>query len=150
MIDEWKYDQEENHTNLSSWTIFKKDYRDFDYYLVNLKVDTSRNGFVLDSTRFLLDDERNVLLEAVNIRHYLDNHLLRYGDYIGDGIRLSEQRKGYAAKMIEFALEECRKLGFERLLMVYDKDNIDSTKSIINNDGVFENEFTNENGRIEQ
>ena len=35
MIDEWKLDQEINHTNHSPWAIFKNDYHDFDNYLSN-------------------------------------------------------------------------------------------------------------------
>ena len=43
--------------------------------------------------------------------------------------------------MIGLALDECRKLGIDRVLMVCDKDNIGSAKSIINNGGVLENEI---------
>ena len=35
-------------------------------------------------------------------------------------------------------------------LMICDKDNIGSAKSIINNGGILENEFINSNGEIEQ
>ncbi len=52
--------------------------------------------------------------------------------------------------MIGLALQECRKLGIKRVLMVCDKDNIGSAKSIINNGGILENEFANEEGGIEQ
>ena len=31
MIDEWKLDQEMNHTNHAPWAIFKNDYHDFIY-----------------------------------------------------------------------------------------------------------------------
>lgn len=150
MIDEWKHDQEVNHTNHSPWAIFKNDYHDFDYYLANLEVDSPCDGLVPDSTFFLLDDERNILLGAVNIRHYLNDYLLQHGGHIGDGIRPSERKKGYATKMIRLALEECRKLGIEKVLIVCDKDNIGSAKSIINNGGVLENEITDEDGTIEQ
>ena len=51
--------------------------------------------------------------------------------------------------MIALALEECRKLGLEKVLMVCDKDNIGSAKSIINNGGVLENEVEVD-GVIEQ
>ena len=40
----------------------------------------------------------------MNIRHYLNGYLLREGGHIGDGIRPSERRKGYAAAMIRLAL----------------------------------------------
>ncbi len=150
MIDEWKLDQEVNHTNHSPWAIFKNDYHDFDYYLANIELRTPQEGLVPDSTFFLLDEERNILLGAVNIRHYLNEYLLKEGGHIGDGIRPSERRKGYATKMIGLALEECKKLGIDKVLMVCDKDNIGSAKSIVKNGGVLENEFTDDAGVINQ
>lgn len=150
MIDEWKKDQELNHTNHSPWAIFKNDYHDFDCYLANLEVTSSCDGLVPDSTFFLFDDKRNILLGAVNIRHYLNEYLLQHGGHIGDGIRPSERNKGYATKMIELALDECRKLKINKVLVVCDKDNIGSAKSIINNGGILENEIIDEDGTIEQ
>ena len=43
---------------------------------------------------------RNILLGAVNIRHCLNDYLLKYGGHIGDGIRPSERGKGYATNRI--------------------------------------------------
>ena len=51
--------------------------------------------------------------------------------------------------MIALALEECKKLGINKVLMVCDKENIGSAKSIINNGGVLENEILVD-GVIEQ
>lgn len=150
MIDEWKEDQEKNHTNHSPYAIFKNDYHDFDYYLENLELAEARDGLVPDSMFFLLDDDRDRLLGAVNIRHYLNEGLLRDGGHIGDGIRPSERRKGYATKMIGLALEECKKLGIDRALICCDKENIGSAKSIMNNGGVLENEITDEDGEVVQ
>ena len=150
MLDEWKIDQQINHTNHSPWAIFKNDHHDFDHYLENLEIKSETDGLVPDSVFFLLDEDRNRLLGAVNIRHYLNEHLLRDGGHIGDGIRPSERRKGYATEMIRLALIECRKLGIDKVLIVCDKDNIGSAKSIINNGGVLENEIVNSDGVIEQ
>ena len=150
MIDEWKADQELNHTNHSPWAIFKNDYHDFDHYLEHLEVKTASEGLVPDSVFFLLDEDRNRLLGAVNIRHYLNEALLKEGGHIGDGIRPGERRKGYASEMIRLALIECRKLGIDRVLMTCDKDNVGSVKSIIKNGGVLENEFVNSDGVTEQ
>ncbi len=150
MIDEWKLDQEINHTNHSPWAIFKNDYHDFDYYLENLDLKEPKDGLVPDSTFFLLDDERNILLGAVNIRHYLNDYLLLHGGHIGDGVRPSERRKGYATEMIGLALIECKKLGIDKVLIICDKDNIGSMKSIVKNGGVLENEIVGKDGRIEQ
>ena len=51
--------------------------------------------------------------------------------------------------MIGLALEECRKLGIDRVLMVCDNRNVGSAKSIINNGGVLENEMVVD-GNVEQ
>lgn len=150
MIDEWKIDQEINHTNHSPWAIFKNDYHDFDYYLANLEHKEPIDGKVPSSTFFLLDTERNILLGAVNIRHYLNDYLLKYGGHIGDGIRPSERGKGYGTEMIRLALIECKKLGINKVLMVCDKDNIASAKTIINNGGILENEIIDEDGDTNQ
>ena len=150
MIDEWKLDQEINHTNHSPWAIFKNDYHDFDNYLQNLELKEPVDGKVPDSVFFLLDEESNRLLGAVNIRHYLNDYLLKYAGHIGDGIRPSERGKGYGTEMIRLALIECKKLGIDKVLMVCDKSNIASSKSIIKNGGILENEIVDENGKISQ
>ena len=150
MIDEWKYDQKVNHTNRSPYAIFKNDYHDIDYYLDNLDFKVPTDGHVPTTTFFLLDVDRNRLLGAVNIRHYLNEDLLKDGGHIGDGIRPSERRKGYATEMIRLALIECKKLGIDKVLMVCDKDNIASAKTIINNGGILENEIIDEDGKVEQ
>lgn len=150
MIDEWRADQEKNHTNGSPWVIFKNDPRDFEKYLAELETKTEKDGLVPDSVFFLLDTKRDRLLGAVNIRHYLNDRLLRDGGHIGDGIRPSERRRGYATELVRLSLVECRKLGIDRVLMVCDKDNIGSAKSIIRNGGVLENEVVGDDGEIEQ
>ena len=150
MLYEWKADQEENRTDRSPWKIFKNDPADFRYYLENLEYKEPVGGFVPDSVFFLLDESRNRLVGAVNIRHYLNDALLRDGGHIGDGIRPSERRKGYGTKLVSLALEECRKLGIKKVLMVCDKSNPASAKTIIRNGGVLENEIVSPDGAIEQ
>ena len=150
MIDEWKADQEINYTDRSPYAIFKNDCHDFDYYLENLELKTATKDRVPDSVFFLLDESRDRLIGAVNIRHYLNDALLKSGGHIGDGIRPSERGKGYGNEIVRLALIECRKLGIDRVLMTCDKENIASAKSIIKNGGVLENEFINSDGKIEQ
>lgn len=150
MMEEWlaHYDGHDKN-ELTPRAIFRNDYRDFDCYISRLERDKPQDGMVPDSTFFCFDDERNIMVGAVNIRHYLNDYLLKYGGHIGDGIRPSERRKGYATKMIALALDECRKLGLQRVLMVCDRDNVGSAKSIINNGGVLENEVEKD-GVVEQ
>ena len=148
MLDEWKADQETNHTNHSPWAIFRNDHHDFGYYLEHLEQKVETDGWVTDSVFFLLDEDRDRLLGAVNIRHYLNEKLLRDGGHIGDGIRPSERRKGYATELIRLALAECKTLGIDKVLITCDKDNIGSAKSIRKNGGMLENELTTSDGDI--
>ena len=101
MIEEWKLDQQVNHTDTSPYVIFKNDYHDFDYYLDNLELkEPIPQGFVPDSTFFLLDEERNRLLGAVNIRHSLNEHLLKVGGHIGDGSTIPLEPDPWAASTL--------------------------------------------------
>ena len=136
MFEEWYGTGEK----IIPYAIRRLDYHDFTYYCEHLEVKDTDEGLVPDSTFFCLDMDRNIVVGAVNIIHYLNESLLLNGGHIGDGIRPSERRKGYATQMISLALQECQKLGINKVLMVCDKDNIGSAKSIINNGGVLENE----------
>lgn len=150
MLEEWKNDIIENHTNISPWRIWANDFHDFDDYVKSINAtEELNNDWVPDTILFCLDRDRNIFVGAVSIRHYLNDKLLKTGGHIGDGIRPGERRKGYATAMIALALEECKKLGITRVLMCCDKNNIGSAKSIIKNGGVLENEIE-EDGHIEQ
>lgn len=137
MLEQW-YAVEER---IIPYAIRRLDYRDFDNYLANLEVKEGTPGLVPDSVFFCLDEERDIFVGAVNIRHSLNEHLLLNGGHIGDGVLPSERRKGIATAMIGLTLEECRKLGLDRVLMVCDRDNVASAKSILKNGGVLENEI---------
>lgn len=146
MMDEWTACGEP----IVPYAIRKTDYHDFASYAASLEVtENNEKGLVPDSTFFCLDTERNILVGAVNIRHRLNEFLLQHGGHIGDGIRPSERRKGYTTQMIALALEKCRELGIERVLMVCDKSNTGSARSIQKNGGVLENEVLHE-GKTEQ
>ena len=145
MMDEWTAANE----RIVPYAIRKNDYHNFEYYLENLEIKEEIDGKVPDTTLFCLDVDRNIFVGAVNIRHYLNEAMLLNGGHIGDGIRPSERRRGYATKMISLALEECKKLGIDKVLMVCDKNNIGSAKSIMNNGGILENEIV-VNGVTEQ
>ena len=136
LLDEWYATGEK----IVPYAIRKANYHDFDRYVSAIEGPGDGGETVPDSTFFCLDVERNIFVGAVNIRHSLNAGLLLYGGHIGDGVRPSERRKGIATQMIALALKECRKLGIRRVLMVCDKENIGSAKSILNNGGVLENE----------
>lgn len=145
MMSEWS----EIGEKIVPYSIRKNNYQDFDNYVKGLEEEKIEPGMVPATTLFCLDCDRDIFVGAVNIRHYLNESLLLNGGHIGDGIRPSERRKGYATKMIGLALEECKKLGIHKVLMVCDKNNIGSAKSIIKNGGILENEIEVD-GIIEQ
>ena len=122
MLKEW-IDYNENHpeANTSPNAIFRNNYEDFAYYLEHLEYKEPREGLVPDSTFFCFDEKRNLMVGAVNIRHDLNDYLLKYGG----------------------------KLGLTRVLMTCDKNNIGSAKSIIRNGGILENEVW-ENDSVKQ
>ena len=140
MMDEWTKTGE----NIIPWAIRKVDYHDFDAYLKSLEESEPASTF------FAYDRERDILVGAVDIRHSLNEALLLDGGHIGDGVRPSERRKGYATAMIALALDECRKLGIEKVLMVCNKENTGSAKSIQNNGGVLENEINVEGETVQR
>ena len=68
MLDEWYSTGEK----IIPYAIRKIDYHDFEQYCANIEVTDESNGLVPDSTFFCLDVDRNVMVGAVNIRHYLN------------------------------------------------------------------------------
>lgn len=136
MMDEWTAANEK----IFPTSIAINDYHNFDYYMKNLCREKEINGIVPETTYFCLDLDRDIFVGAVTIRHYLTEKLTLNGGHIGDGIRPSERRKGYASAMIGLALIEAKKLGITKVLMCCEKRNIASAKSIMNNGGVLENE----------
>lgn len=105
---------------------------------------------VTASTYFLMNAQQDKILGAVNIRHKLNENLLKVGGHIGYGVAPSSRRCGYASKMLAMALEKCRELGLEKVLVTCDKNNIASAKTILSNGGVLENEITEDSGNIVQ
>lgn len=146
MMDEWLAKEK----SFSPYAIRKNDYRDFDFYLEHLELKKAEGDKVPDSVFFGLDEDRDIFVGAVDIRHYLNADLLQSGGHIADGVRPSERGKGFATAMIAMALEECRRMGMSRVLMTCDKTNAASARTIVKNGGVLENEIINEEGELEQ
>ena len=146
MMDEWIASGEK----IVPKAIADHDYHDFEQYCQSLDVKEATDDMVPSSTYFCLDKDRNIIVGAVNIRHYLNERLLRSVGHIGDGIRPSERRKGYGSTMIALALEKCREMHIPRVMMACDRNNIASARSIMHNGGILENEVKNDDGVIMQ
>ena len=75
----------------------------------------------------------------LSVRPNLDTpYLITYGGHIGYGIRPSLRRRGYGQIILSLALEKCRDMGLNRILITCDSDNLASKKIIERNGGEFE------------
>ena len=77
MMEEWISSGEK----IVPYSIRRLDYEDFENYCNNLEIKDDSSGLVPDSTFFCLDEDRNIIVGAVNIRHYLNESLLLNGAY---------------------------------------------------------------------
>lgn len=102
--------------------------------------ETCPPGFVPQYFYFLVDSQDHIL-GAITIRVRLNEYLLLSGGHIGYGIRPSERRKGCATVMLALALQKCRAMGLQKVLVTCDKENVGSAKTIQKNGGVLENEI---------
>jgi predicted acetyltransferase/broad specificity phosphatase PhoE len=144
--DEWL----ESKEDMVPWVI-KKDPSNFEAMVQFLNDNEQGHnlpeGWVPDSTFWLINENKR-LLGVVNIRHRLTEILLNSGGHIGYGIRPSERRKGYATKLLSLALEKSKKLEIKKALVLCNEDNTGSFKTIINNGGIPDSDFIEEDGTI--
>lgn len=134
-------DSMDGTAGLSIYKTFEEWYEAFND---NLKEETVREGLV-PATTYLALDESEKLIGMIDIRHRLNSNLLNFGGHIGYSVRKSERRKGFATKMLKLALEKCTELNINEILITCDKNNIASSKTIIANGGILENEIFDPN-----
>lgn len=93
-------------------------------------------GFVPSETWFL--EDKGKLLGAINIRHYLNDHLKQIGGHIGYGVVPSERKKGYAMLMMTLIKPRLKALELEKVLLTCDLDNAGSNRVIQKSGGLLE------------
>ena len=120
----------------------------YEDWLVHLeRVEAGNHEYLLpSSTYFAMLDGK--IVGVVDVRHKLNDFLLKAGGHIGYSVHPLERRKGYATKILSLALEKCSNLGIDNALVTCNKENVGSQKTILNNAGVLENEYVCENGNI--
>lgn len=116
---------------------------------LNSKEETVEEGLVPASTYLAVRKDDGKVVGIVDIRHRLNEYLSRFGGYIGYCVLKEERRKGYAKAIVALALEKCKELMIDDVLICCYKDNVASAKTIIANDGVLENEVI-EDGELVQ
>lgn len=101
-------------------------------------------GKVPANTYFFVRSTDNKIVGMINIRHKLNDFLLREAGHIGYSIRPTERRKGYGSLMLSLALGKSKELGLDKVLITCDKINTGSARVIQNNNGILENEIYSE------
>ncbi|MET8507742.1 GNAT family N-acetyltransferase [Streptomyces sp. NPDC004787] len=91
--------------------------------------------------------EDDTYLGAIDLRHELNDFLLRSGGHIGYSVRPSARRRGLARRALRTVLGEARALGLDRVLITCDDTNIASARTIESNGGVLEDVRETERGR---
>lgn len=101
--------------------------------------ETLPQGRVL-STQFLTVREGdNKLVGMIQVRHYFNDYLEKFGGHIGYSVRPSERRKGYAAGQLRQTLAWCKEeLGLERVLITCLVGNEGSRRTILSAGGVYD------------
>ena len=98
-----------------------------------------RGGYQ-DRVYWLVD--RGLYLGQSSIRPDLKTeYLITYGGHVGYSIRPGHRRRGYGRRILGLALERCRELGLERVLVTCDEDNVASRRIIEANGGRFESDM---------
>ena len=104
-------------------------------YKDSLTVPTGR----VPATQYIfVREEDDKIVGMLQIRHFFNAYLEKYGGHIGYSVAPSERRKGYASQMLTTALPQCKELGIDKVLITCIDSNEGSRKTILANGGVYE------------
>lgn len=125
-------------------------YDNYNSWLDKLKNDLDVANMPEDKvpshTYFLIKEPEDKIIGMINIRHKLNDFLLLKGGHIGYSIRPTKRNKGYGKQILALGLEKCKELGINKVLVICNKENLNSAKVIKNNGGILEDEISREDG----
>lgn len=139
MLQEWLADEEASGSatghRLAPWTLHLPFESAEDFAALIARCEEAERGenvgdFSASSTWWLYDEERDLLVGATNLRHWLTEEGKRTWGHIGYGIRPSERRKGYATLALKTMLKEAKIRGIPEVLLAAYTSNIGSWKTM--------------------
>ena len=101
-------------------------------------IETLPEGLVAATQYIYVRQSDQKIVGTIQIRHYLNEYLAKFGGHIGYAVAPSERHKGYATKMLKGALLKCKDLGLARVLITCTPDNDASRRTIKKCGGVYE------------
>lgn len=96
------------------------------------------------TTYFAFDNDNNIV-GGIIIRYLLKGTLINHGGNIGYLIRPSKRGMGYGKEMLSLALDKCKELNLNKVLVTCRDKNIGSKKVIEDNNGIYENDYFDKN-----
>ena len=109
------------------------------------RIEENKNTTLQRTELLFIRKSDNKIVGLVNIRHKLNDELYNYAGHIGYSIRPLERKKGYGTILLTLALDCCKQLGINKVLVICNKNNIGSKNIIKNNNGKFESEIEKDN-----
>lgn len=110
--------------------------------------DTVHEGLVPATQYIFVRESDDKIVGMLQIRHYFNDYLEKYGGHIGYSVAPSERRKGYASQMLKTALPKCKELGIDKVLITCIDNNEGSRKTILSNGGVYESSVYEPNEKV--
>lgn len=115
------------------------DQMNYEDWLLHLEKNSSPKtvdeNWVVADTFFAVETQNEKIVGIIDIRHNLENDLLKnYAGHIGYATRPSERKKGYATKMMQEALMITKKLNIKTVMIGCNSDN-EASKKVIEKSG---------------
>lgn len=119
-----------NMDNVNEWLVYNR--------LCEQKETVPEGLVTCDQYVYLRESDKKVV-GMIQFRHYLNDFLENYGGHIGYSVCPSERQQGHAKGMLKECLAYCKEYGLDKVLITCDVDNSASERTIVANNGVYEN-----------